>query len=123
LGNANAQYNLGRLFGLGNGVPFDLAESVRLTRLAAAQGEVAAAECLWRLAAALGDGVARQALAELSSARAYVAACCTGCGATRGKLKTCAKCKVARFCGPECVRKAWAEHKPHCKAWEAEAAR
>jgi radical SAM protein with 4Fe4S-binding SPASM domain len=51
----------------------------------------------------------------------YVSVCCAGCDATR-KLKTCAKCKVARFCGAECVRRAWAEHKPHCKRWEAVAA-
>jgi hypothetical protein len=51
----------------------------------------------------------------------WCATCCLGCGATR-KLKTCARCKVARFCGAECVRRAWAEHKPHCQRWEAEAA-
>jgi hypothetical protein len=31
-------------------------------------------------------------------------------------------CHVAKFCGAECVRRAWAEHKPHCKRWAAEAA-
>jgi len=44
-----------------------------------------------------------------------------GCGATR-KLKTCLKCKTARFCTAECQRSAWAEHKPHCTRWEAKAA-
>ena len=76
------------------------------------------------MAAARGDCYAEQArkkLAELSCEREYVSVCCSGCGATR-RLKTCAKCKVARFCGAECARRAWAEHKPHCKRWEAEAA-
>jgi hypothetical protein len=54
--------------------------------------------------------------------REYVSVCCMGCGASRAtrKLKTCAKGKVAQFCGAECQRLAWSEHKPHCKRWEAE---
>ena len=92
--------NLGALYYEGKGVSQDFAEAARLHRLAAAQGY----------------GEARKALAALSSERAYVSACCMGCGATR-KLGTCAKCKVARFCGAECQRSAWAEHKPHCKRW------
>jgi hypothetical protein len=66
-------------------------------------------------------GAAVVALKVLASERAYVSSCCMGCGATR-KLKTCAKCRVARFCGAECVRSAWPAHKPHCKRWEAEGA-
>jgi hypothetical protein len=73
------------------------------------------------LAVAQDNAVAREGLATLARERAYVSVCCMGCGATR-KLKTCAKCKVARFCGAECARDAWAEHKPHCKRWEADAA-
>jgi hypothetical protein len=49
-----------------------------------------------------------------------------GCGATRklkASRKACAKCKVARFCTAECVRRTWAEHTPHCKRWEAAAAK
>jgi TPR repeat protein len=79
------------------GARADPAEAVRWFRLAVAQGH-AGAHCM------LCDSV-----------------CCMGCGAAR-KLKTCRKCKVARFCGPECVRRARAEHKPHCKRLEAEAA-
>jgi hypothetical protein len=75
---------------------------------------------LFRAAAAQGCREATDRLRTMSSEREYVSVCCMGCGATR-KLKTCAKCKVARFCGAECVRRAWAEHKPHCKRWEAEA--
>ena len=73
----------------------------------------------WRLAQ--GNGAARDELATLAAERAYVSVCCSGCGATR-KLKTCARCQVARFCGRECVKKAWAEHKPHCTRWEAQVA-
>jgi hypothetical protein len=79
------------------------------------------ARLLW-LAAAQGEDSARQLLAPLAGERAYVSACCMGCGATR-KLKACAKCKVARFCTAECQKRTWSEHKPHCKRWaEAEAA-
>jgi hypothetical protein len=39
--------------------------------------------------------------------------CCLGCGARR-KLKTCTRCKVAKFCGADCVARAWPAHKPHC---------
>ena len=82
---------------------------------------------LYRLAAAgqcLASAHARSALTGLASVREYVAACCAGCGATRAthKLKKCAKCDVARFCGAECQRRAWAEHKPHCTQWAAQAA-
>jgi hypothetical protein len=105
-GDAHAQFQLGLSFihavGKG-GMPQDFAEAARLWRLSAAQGH----EC------------AREALAELACERAYVSACCMGCGAMR-KLETCAKCKVAKFCGAECQRRTWAEHKSHCKAWAAD---
>jgi hypothetical protein len=73
------------------------------------------------LAAAQGGVDALGALAALASERAYHSVCCMGCSSTR-KLKTCANCKVAHSCDPECVRRAWAEQKPHCKRWEAEGA-
>ena len=102
----DAQRSLGGLYLRGERAlrrtPF---EAVRLLRLAAAQGSAMAAHMLKKLA---GE-------------RANVSACCAGCGA-RHKLKTCARCKVARFCTPECVKKAWAEHKSHCACWAAEAA-
>ena len=31
------------------------------------------------------------------------------------ELKTCACCKIARFCGKECQGKAWKRHKKACK--------
>jgi hypothetical protein len=65
-------------------------------------------------------------LAEISAAcdriacsREVAAACCLGCGAqaAQRKLKACAKCRVARFCGSECLARAWPAHKPNCKLW------
>jgi hypothetical protein len=95
----------------GKGASQDFAEALRL----------------WRLAKAQGLAPARMALAMLARERAYVSAvCCMGCGATRklkASRKACAKCKVARFCTAECVRRTWAEHTPHCKRWEAAAAK
>jgi TPR repeat protein len=140
-GHAGAQFNLAFFYMDGKGVAQDFAEAARLCRLAAAQGLAAAqhslgvlhaegkgvardnveAARLWRLAAAQGLAPACTELSNLHSEREYVSMRCIGCGATR-KLKTCAKCKVARFCGTECARRAWPEHKPHCMRWEAQAA-
>jgi TPR repeat protein len=140
-GHVLAQYHGSRLYSEGKGVPLDHVEAARLLGLAAAQGhqeaqfelgclyvqgkgvpqDPAEAGRLWWLAAAQGEDDAREGLKTLSCMREYVAACCMGCGATR-KLKMCTKCKVARFCGAECQRRAWAEHRPHCKRWNAQAA-
>lgn len=46
---------------------------------------------------------------------------CVACGATH-KLKICARCKIARFCNNDCVRTAWAMHKPDCNRLVAERA-
>jgi TPR repeat protein len=131
-GYASAQLNLGTLYNRGLGVARDPAEAARLFGLAAAQG-LAGAQYHLGCHYAHGNGVARDAAeavrlwrsaaeqGDAAGERACAAACCGGCGATR-RLKTCARCQVARFCGPECVRTAWAEHKPHCTRWAAEAA-
>jgi TPR repeat protein len=79
-GFAFAQSNLGHLYSDGEGVAQDFVEAAQLYGLAAAQGQVEAV-----------DG-----LKALAGERTYVSVCCAGCGATR-TLKTCAKCKVARF--------------------------
>jgi TPR repeat protein len=100
-GDVDAQFNLGRFCLLGRGVAHDIVEAARLLWLAANQGFVPSID----------------ELTALASVPAYVSACCMGCGAIR-KLKTCAKCKVARFCGAACVRRAWPAHKPQCKSWE-----
>eukprot|EP00730_Choanoeca_flexa_P010236 TRINITY_DN17232_c0_g1_i1.p2 TRINITY_DN17232_c0_g1~~TRINITY_DN17232_c0_g1_i1.p2 ORF type:complete len:195 (+),score=25.46 TRINITY_DN17232_c0_g1_i1:171-755(+) len=34
--------------------------------------------------------------------------------------KTCSRCKLGRYCGPECQRAAWKRHKIYCKAELAE---
>jgi hypothetical protein len=95
-----AQHNLGCIHSKGHGVARDNVEAARQWRLAAAQGFAPSDACL----------------KDLSGEREYVSACCAGCGAT-AKLKTCGKCKVARFCGTECMRRVWTEHKPHCARW------
>lgn len=39
---------------------------------------------------------------------------CDACG-TEGAEFACSRCKVARFCGPDCFKAAWKAHKPNCK--------
>jgi TPR repeat protein len=73
------------------------------------------------LAARLGYVAAAQQLEALAGRRDVVSACCVGCGTAR-KLKTCSKCRVARFCDTECTARMWLAHKASCKAWRAEAA-
>jgi TPR repeat protein len=68
------------------------------------------------LAARLGDSAAAEHLAMLAGRRDVTSACCVGCGASR-KLKTCSKCRVARFCDMECTARMWPAHKASCKAW------
>jgi hypothetical protein len=53
--------------------------------------------------------------------RVHSASECVACGAKR-KLKTCAQCKIARFCNGNCMRMAWPIHKSVCKKWAAERA-
>jgi hypothetical protein len=106
-GVACAQRNLGFCFERGEGVAQDLAEAVRYYRLATAQTGAFDSEKLATIFAALD---------RIACSREVAAVCCLGCGARR-KLKTCAKCRVARFCGPECVVRAWPAHRPNCKLW------
>jgi hypothetical protein len=76
------------------------------------------------VAARLGHVAAAQQLEALAGRRNVVSACCVGCGAPGGlrKLKTCSKCRVARFCDMECTARMWPAHKASCKAWRAESA-
>ncbi len=43
---------------------------------------------------------------------------CGTCGAKErkggGPLLKCSRCRVAKFCGPECIRQAWKRHKAEC---------
>jgi hypothetical protein len=76
------------------------------------------------LSARPGHVAAAQQLEVLAGRRDVVSACCVGCGAVR-KLKTCSKCRVARFsafCDMECTARMWPAHKAICKAWRAESA-
>jgi TPR repeat protein len=73
------------------------------------------------LVARLGYVAATQQLKALAGRRDVVQACCVGCGAVR-KLKTCSKCRVARFCDMECTARMWPAHKASCKAWRSESA-
>jgi hypothetical protein len=57
---------------------------------------------------------ALELLRKHANQREVVAACCIGCGASRG-LKKCDRCHVARFCGAECMRQMWPTHKRCCK--------
>jgi TPR repeat protein len=138
--HAGGQYNLGYCYERGEGVAQDWAEAVRYYRLAAEQGEPYAqfrlGDCFmrgegvaqefaegvryYRLATAQPSAFASEELASMLDAcdliarsREVASACCMGCGARR-KLKTCAKCHVARFCSTACVARAWPGHKPNC---------
>jgi TPR repeat protein len=151
-GCAPANASLGLCFEKGMGVlRSDAAEAARLYALAAEGGtsgeaaydgamavlpdnslvpELPSAAALARtryavsqlnLASRLGQMVAAQQLEILAGRRNVVSACCVGCGAVR-KLKTCSKCRVARFCDMECTARMWPAHKASCKAWRAESA-
>jgi TPR repeat protein len=115
--DALCQYMLGECYERGNGVPQDAARAVHCYRIAT----------VLRAAAIDGDEddkvldviqASTLACARLAQSRELAAACCLGCGETR-KLKTCARCRVARFCCTECVREAWVAHKPMCLLWAA----
>jgi hypothetical protein len=62
---------------------------------------------------------ALELLRKHADQREVVAACCIGCGASRG-LTTCERCHVARFCGSACMRTMWPTHKRCCKEWAAQ---
>ena len=39
---------------------------------------------------------------------------CNHCGVERNTLKTCTRCKAARYCGKSCQQKAWTVHQSEC---------
>ncbi|KAF8154502.1 hypothetical protein B0H34DRAFT_716753 [Crassisporium funariophilum] len=44
--------------------------------------------------------------------------CSSGCGVDKHldePLKNCAKCRMMKYCGTDCQKAHWAEHKPHCQ--------
>jgi TPR repeat protein len=142
-----ANANLGICFEKGRGVPrSDPAEAARLYTLAAADcasaeqvfeyamgvlpeesvpADVSAAAAQARnqsavsslnRAARRGHAGAAKQLEVLAGRRDVVSACCVGCGAVR-KLKTCSKCRTARFCDAECTARMWPAHRASCRAW------
>ena len=40
---------------------------------------------------------------------------CSKCGKTDGELKRCAQCKLTYYCGQDCQKQHWPEHKQICK--------
>jgi TPR repeat protein len=128
-GCADANASLGLYFEKGRGVPrSDPAEAARLYALAAEGGtldKAAFAEAIVMLPdKGLAPGVpsaaarartrhavhqlnlAAEQLEALAGRRDVVSACCVGCGAVR-KLKTCSKCRIARFCDTEDTARMW----------------
>ena len=128
--DAEAQLQLGLCFAKGEGVPQDWEEAVRFFRLADNQGLAPACIALGGalLEASAGSDpsqtregafilaratrqredtaqsyAALALLGEHAGKREVVRACCIGCGQTK-ELKVCSKCRVASFCGAECVR-------------------
>lgn len=45
---------------------------------------------------------------------AYIAKVCGNCG-TGGKLKTCDRCRLTRYCGQACQSCDWKKHKTTCR--------
>ena len=39
---------------------------------------------------------------------------CSGCRQVKDRLSACSRCKSAFFCGKDCMRAAWPEHKKEC---------
>lgn len=39
---------------------------------------------------------------------------CAKCGTRSGRLKKCARCQFVRYCGSECQRADWKDHKKYC---------
>ena len=45
-----------------------------------------------------------------------VAGRCGGCAARGLHFKRCSACRTVSYCGPECQRAAWKDHKVACRA-------
>ncbi|KAJ7471929.1 ankyrin repeat-containing domain protein [Mycena latifolia] len=44
---------------------------------------------------------------------------CDACGNSTASLKNCSRCRIARYCSPECQKKAWPLHKKTCQPFSA----
>ena len=47
--------------------------------------------------------------------------CCARCNTADAPLLVCGKCKTARYCGRDCQKAHWGEHRPLCQAIREEA--
>ncbi|KAI9002191.1 hypothetical protein DFJ74DRAFT_775422 [Hyaloraphidium curvatum] len=61
----------------------------------------------WEDASAVGDLADRDTEGNIADS-------CDRCGDEAGALLRCGRCRVARYCGAECQRAAWAAHKDAC---------
>jgi len=50
-----------------------------------------------------------------ASMRCYANACEESLQTSHGAFQRCSSCKIASYCGKECQRRAWRDHKPLCK--------
>lgn len=140
-GWAPAAMALGERLARGEGVEADYAQAERWLGLAVREGLGPAIPLLadllltkkgrpteagrllsWAIESNVKGALERLGAADVAREPAIVAHVCTGCG--RGKtsrarvtLRACSRCGVARFCGPECLRRMWPSHKASCAHW------
>jgi hypothetical protein len=61
----------------------------------------------------------KQKVAAKGAAKEAAASACAKCGAQAGapgvQLRKCSACGNASYCGPQCQRAHWRQHKPECK--------
>ena len=62
-----------------------------------------------------GDAVAQPQQPQPPPQQPQPQAACWKCGKAGGQLRNCSRCGVARYCGAECQRAHWKDHKPECK--------
>ena len=46
--------------------------------------------------------------------RRCLEACAAGCGTYSSKLLQCSRCHMVRYCGQECQKRHWKQHKKEC---------
>jgi hypothetical protein len=64
---------------------------------------------------AIGANVSEQQTKDIDGSRPSLNNCCLYCFKVLAKLQTCSQCKTAVYCGAECQRGHWKEHKKSCK--------
>ena len=134
LGHADAQLLLAAMYGCGSGVAQSIDMAHTLCERAAAQGLPAATEALEHLRDDYADAlmltclqaaVVRKNADECNelikrmtdtNVRFFCSKMCLACASPTPGLR-CKKCRIARFCGPDCMASAFSMHKVHCKQW------